>query len=86
MKILNCSILASLSNKIVNCNYKIKIFGLYQDFLSFKIRFIRILPQLLISVMEISFCPKFALSFFNDKLFLHFCFSYLIKFLLLLSK
>lgn len=43
--ILSCSILAGVSNRVVNCNYGIENFGLRQDFSSFGMMFIWIPPS-----------------------------------------
>ncbi len=73
--ILSCSILAGVSNRVVNCNYGIENFGLRQDFSSFGMMF-----------MKIDLSPRFPLSFFVSKPFSRSCFSYPIKHLLPLSE
>ncbi len=67
--ILSCNILAGVSNRVINCNYGIKNFGLCRNFSSFGVRFIRISPKLSISIMEIGLSPRFPLSFFVGKPF-----------------
>lgn len=60
--IFSCIILASVFNRVVNCKDEIKNFRLRQDFSSFGMVFIRILPKLSISIMKSTLVQDFRLA------------------------